>query len=99
MEETKPCLAPNKEVIKFCYKTDTDIDIVFIYINLMKIIYNGRFIMRAVIKRLTYEDKFDRRYCCYWKRGGRKIKRINRRKFRRVIKTKTKESFIMENYL
>lgn len=25
--ETSPCLAPNKEVIKFCYETDTDIDI------------------------------------------------------------------------
>lgn len=24
---TNPCLAPNKDVIKFCYETDTDIDI------------------------------------------------------------------------
>jgi len=45
--------------------------------------------MRSVIKRMTYEDKFDRKYCCYWKRGGRKIKRTNRKLFRRRIKTNT----------
>jgi len=25
--EISPCLAPSKEVIKFCYETDTEIDI------------------------------------------------------------------------
>lgn len=42
--------------------------------------------MRAINKRLTYEDKFDRKYCCYWKRGGKKNKRNNRRLLRRIIK-------------
>ena len=35
--------------------------------------------MRAFHKRLTYEDRFDRKYCCYWKRGAKHIKRYNRR--------------------
>ena len=27
VDESTPCLAPNREVIKFCYETETDIDI------------------------------------------------------------------------
>lgn len=42
--------------------------------------------MRAYHKRLTYEDKFDRRYACYWKRGAKSVKRYNRRKLRRVLR-------------
>lgn len=37
------------------------------------------------IKKLTYEDKFDRKYCCYWRRGARRIKRANRRLYRRIL--------------
>lgn len=43
--------------------------------------------MRAFHKRLTYEDRFDRKYCCYWKRGAKHIKRYNRRLVRRLIKS------------
>ncbi len=53
--------------------------------------------MRAVIKRMTYEDKFDRKYCCYWKRGGSKIKRSNRKLFRRRIKTNTNKELNIIN--
>ena len=42
--------------------------------------------MRAIHRRLTYEDKFDRKYACYWKRGARKIKKFNRKLLRRKIK-------------
>ncbi len=43
------------------------------------------------------EDKFDRKYCCYWKRGGRKIKRSNRKLFRRRIKTNTNKELTIFN--
>ena len=38
-------------------------------------------------KKLTYENKWDRHYCCYWKRGARSIKRMNRRLLRRKLKS------------
>lgn len=41
---------------------------------------------RYNIRKMTYEDKFDRYYACFWKRGARHIKRENRRKFRRKLK-------------
>lgn len=43
--------------------------------------------IRAYHKRLSYEDSFDRKYCCYWKRGARSIKRYNRRLVRRKLKS------------
>lgn len=42
---------------------------------------------KAYYKRLTYEDKFDRRYACNWKRGAKSIKKYNRRKLRRVLRS------------
>lgn len=53
--------------------------------------------MRAVIKRMTCEDKFDRKYCCYWKRGGRKIKQSNRKLFRRRLKNSTNREYTVFN--
>jgi hypothetical protein len=70
----------------------TDLYIYFYIIDTM--VYKvGGSEMRAIIKRMTYEDKFDRKYCCYWKRGGRKIKRYNRKLFRRRIKASTNKEF------
>ena len=43
-------------------------------------------VMRAIHKRLTTEDKFARKYYCNSYRFLPKMKRINRKKFRRKIK-------------
>lgn len=40
---------------------------------------------RSIHKIITNEDKFDRKYCCYWKRGACKVKRYNRRLLRRKL--------------
>lgn len=44
--------------------------------------------MLVNIKKYTYEDKFDRRWCCYTQRTGvmNKIKTENRRLFRKKLK-------------
>ncbi len=40
---------------------------------------------RSIHKIITREDSFDRKYCCYWKRGAHKVKRYNRRLLRRKL--------------
>ena len=42
------------------------------------------------IKKETFEDKFDRKWACYYQRTGvsNKIKTMNRRKFRHNLKAK-----------
>lgn len=40
---------------------------------------------KSIHKIITREDSFDRKYCCYWKRGGCKVKRYNRRLLRRKL--------------
>jgi hypothetical protein len=47
--------------------------------------------MRSFHKRMTYEDKFDRKFCCYWKRGAKKIKRYNRKLLRRKLKSELEQ--------
>lgn len=42
--------------------------------------------MRAIHKRLTREDRFARKYYCNSYRFLPKMKRMNRKKFRRKIK-------------
>ena len=42
--------------------------------------------MRAVHKRLTYEDKFSRHFCCHKISWIRQVKRLNNRKLRRTLK-------------
>jgi len=42
--------------------------------------------IRAAHKRLTYEDKFDRKYTCNVYRWLHYVKRANRRKMRRILK-------------
>lgn len=42
--------------------------------------------MRAVHKRLTFEDKFARKYYCNSYRFTSDMKRRNRRKLRRILK-------------
>ena len=42
--------------------------------------------MRAIHKRLTFEDKFARKYYCNPYRFTSKMKRFNRRKLRRLMK-------------
>lgn len=41
---------------------------------------------RALHKRMTYEDRFDRRYRCNVHRFLPSVKRYNRRQFRRKMK-------------
>lgn len=47
--------------------------------------------MRSEHKKITYEDKFDRKYACYFERAKPKIKRINNKKARRIFKEEIAE--------
>lgn len=49
--------------------------------------------MAPSIKKLTSENKFDREYACFWKRGAKKIKRANRKSYRRQLKSEDDTSY------
>jgi len=47
--------------------------------------------MRTFHKRVTYEDKFDRKYAIGYWRVSKEIKTRNNRTFRRFIKRQTRK--------
>ena len=54
--------------------------------------------MRAMHKRMTWEDKFDRKYRCNVYRFLPYMKKSNNKKFRRIIKEDTKNMSYFDNW-
>lgn len=48
--------------------------------------------------KLSYEDKFDRKYACWTRYGWRKYKRANRRMARRKLKRELLAERILRRY-
>jgi hypothetical protein len=53
--------------------------------------------MKGIYKKLTYEDKFARKYYCNSYRFLSDMKRQNRRKLRRLLRVKRDEVILMES--
>lgn len=52
---------------------------------------------KGYYKKLSYEDKFDRKYACWSRNGWVKYKTANRRTARRKIKVITRSEIQQEN--